>query len=167
MIARAIILLVALGCTGGLFARRARLLARMNRLGTPIRRSGDTGRRLAREGSEVLGQRKLFQRLVPGAMHALIFWGFLVLLTTIVEAMGQLVRPGFALPLIGHARWLGLAQDVFAAGVFVGICIALWIRLVQRPERFVGSHTREAFTILGLITWIIVTLFLLKGARIA
>jgi Fe-S oxidoreductase len=139
----------------------------MNRLGRPIDRSGETGRRAAREGSEVLGQRKLFQRLVPGAMHALIFWGFLVLLTTIIEAMGQLVRPSFALPFIGNARWLGLAQDVFAAGVLVGICIALWIRLVQRPERFVGSHTREAFTILGLITWIIVTLFFLKGARIA
>ena len=139
----------------------------MNRLGRPIERSGDTGRRVAREGTEVLGQRKLFQRLGPGTMHALIFWGFLVLLTTIVEAMGQMVGPWFVLPLVGHARWLGLGQDVFAAGVLVGIGTAAWIRLIQRPERFVGSHTREAFTILGLIMWIILTLFLLKGARIA
>ena len=139
----------------------------MNRLGRPIDRSGDTGRRVAREGTEVLGQRKLFQRLGPGAMHALIFWGFLVLLTTILEAMGQMVSPSFVLPLVGHARWLGLGQDVFAAGVLIGIGAAAWIRLVQRPERFVGSHTREAFTILGLIMWIILTLFLLKGARIA
>ncbi|MEA2579577.1 MAG: hypothetical protein QOE83_469 [Actinomycetota bacterium] len=122
---------------------------------------------MAREGAEVLGQRKLFQRLVPGTMHALIFWGFLILLTTIIEAMGQMVSPTFALPLIGQAQWLGLLQDIFASGVLVGICLAAWIRLVQRPERFVGSHTREAFTILSLITWIILTLFMLKGARIA
>jgi Fe-S oxidoreductase len=167
VIGRAIILFVSLGCAGGLFARRARLLVRMNRLGRPVDRSGDTGRRMAREGAEVLGQRKLFQRLVPGTMHALIFWGFLILLTTIIEAMGQMVSPTFALPLIGQAQWLGLLQDIFASGVLVGICLAAWIRLVQRPERFVGSHTREAFTILSLITWIILTLFMLKGARIA
>ena len=34
----------------------------------------------------VLGQRKLLQRLVPGLMHAFIFWGFLVLFPTIVLA---------------------------------------------------------------------------------
>ncbi len=139
----------------------------MNRLGRPIDRSGDAGRRITREGAEVLGQRKLFQRAGPGIMHALIFWGFLVLMTTIAEAMGQAVSPTFVLPLIGQARWLGLGQDVFAAGVLAGISAAAWIRLVQRPERFVGSHTREALTILGLILWIIVTLFGLKGARIA
>jgi Fe-S oxidoreductase len=167
VIARAFILVASVAGAGGLFARRTRLLVRMNRLGRPIDRSGDAGRRVAREGAEVLGQRKLFQRLVPGTMHALIFWGFLVLLTTIIEAMGQAVSPTFALPLVGQAHWLGLIQDVFAAGVLVGVGLAAWIRLMQRPERFVGSHTREAFTILGLIIWIILTLFLLKGARIA
>ena len=35
----------------------------------------------------MLGQKKLLQRLVPGVMHALIFWGFLVLFPTIVMAM--------------------------------------------------------------------------------
>ena len=115
----------------------------------------------------MLGQRKLFQRALPGVMHACIFWGFLVLLTTIVEALGQAIDPGFALPLIGHAGWLGLLQDVFAALVLAGIGIAVWIRVVQRPERFVGSHRLDAFRILGLITWIILTLFLLRGARIA
>ena len=39
--------------------------------------------------------------------------------------------------------------------------------MVQRPERFVGVAPADAFRILGLITWIILTLFLLRGARIA
>jgi Fe-S oxidoreductase len=162
----AFLVLIALAA-GGLFARRARLLVRLNRLGRPVDRSGDVGTRVAREGTQVLGQRKLFQRAVPGLMHAFIFWGFLVLLTTILEAMGQAIDPQFALPWIGRAGWLGLVQNVFGVLVLVGIAMALWIRLVQRPERFIGSHTREAYRILGWIALIIITLFLADGLRIA
>ena len=167
MVPQAVVLVVVLLAAGSLFARRSLLLVRLNRLGRPVERSGDLARRLQREGSQVLGQRKLFQRPLPGLMHALIFWGFLVLLTTVLEAMGQAIDPDFALPLIGRAGWLGLVQDVFAFLVLVGIAIALWIRLVQRPERFVGSHTRDAYRILAWITLIVLTLFLADGLRIA
>ena len=88
MLARAALLALMVAVAGGLAARRARLLTRLVRLGRPVDRRGDLPRRVAREGTEVLGQRKLFQRFVPGLMHALIFWGFLVLLTTIVEVDG-------------------------------------------------------------------------------
>jgi Fe-S oxidoreductase len=167
VIVRAVVLVLLLAAAGGLFARRTRLLARIVRLGRPVDRSGDVPVRLAREGTQVLGQRKLFQRLLPGFMHACIFWGFLVLLTTIVEALGQAVDPDFALPWIGHAGALGLVQDVFAGLVLVGLAIAVGIRVVQRPERFVGSHRLDAYRILGLIFWIIATLLLYQGARIA
>jgi Fe-S oxidoreductase len=167
MVARAVILLLALAISAGLFGRRAGLLTRLARLGRPIDRSGDVGHRLTRETAQVLGQRKLFQRALPGLMHAFIFWGFLILLTTIVEAFGQAVKPDFALPWIGRTGWLGLVQDVFGGLVLAGVTIAIWIRVVQRPDRFVGSHQVDAFRILGLITWIILTLFLLRGARIA
>ncbi len=167
MVLRGALLTAIALLAGGLFARRARLLARLNALGRSVDRSGDLPRRIAREGSHVLAQRKLFQRFVPGLMHALIFWGFLVLLTTIAEAMGQVVDPDFALPWIGRSAWLGLVQDVFGVLVLVGVAIALWIRSVQRPERFVGSHARDAYRILGWITWIILTLFLANAMRIA
>jgi Fe-S oxidoreductase len=167
MVARAVVLLAAVALAVGLAARRGRLLTRLVRLGRPTDRRGDLPVRLAREGTEVLGQRKLFQRFLPGLMHALIFWGFLILLTTILEVAGQLIDPAFELPVVGGTRWLGLIQDVFAAGVLVGLTIAVGIRLGQRPERFVGSHRREAYRILGLIFWIVVTLFVARGARIA
>ncbi|MGH2596326.1 MAG: (Fe-S)-binding protein [Actinomycetota bacterium] len=167
MFVRGTILILALALTSGMFVRRTRLLIRLVNLGRLVDRSGDVGRRAARETGQVLGQRKLFQRTLPGFMHAFIFWGFLILLTTIVEALGQAIDPGSSLPFVGHAGWLGLAQDVFAGLVLVGIAIAVWIRVAQRPERFVGSHRLEAFRILGLITWIILTLFLLRGARVA
>jgi len=167
VLARAGVLVLLLLLAGGLAARRARLLTRLVRLGRPVQRRGDLPRRVAREGAEVLGQRKLFQRALPGLMHALIFWGFLVLLTTIVEVIGQLIDPAWEIPLVGGSAWLGLVQDVFAFGVLVGLSIAVWIRVVKRPERFVGSHHLEAYRILGLIFWIVLTLFLARGARIA
>jgi Fe-S oxidoreductase len=167
MFARAALLTAMVVVAAGLAGRRARLLTRLVRLGRPVERRGDVPERVVREGVRVLGQRKLFQRFVPGLMHALIFWGFLILLTTIVEVAGQVIDPTFELPGIGGTAWLGLLQDVFAAGVLVGIAIALAIRLFDRPERFVGSHRHEAYRILGLIFWIIVTLFLGRAARIA
>jgi Fe-S oxidoreductase len=167
MLLRGTAVVVLLVLAGGLFARRALLLYRLNRLGRPIERRGDVGRRVARETSHVLGQRKLLQRVLPGFMHAFIFWGFLILLTTIAEALGQAIDADFALPLAGHSPWLGLLQDLFAVLVVVGLGMAVWIRAGQRPERFVGSHALDAYRILGLIFWIIVTLFLMRGARIA
>jgi Fe-S oxidoreductase len=164
---RAAILGVLVLIAGGLTARRASFLTKLVRQGRPAHRTDDLGTRVAREGSHVLAQRKLFQRFVPGLMHALIFWGFLVLLTTIVEVAGQIVDPAFEIPVIGGTPWLGLVQDVFAFGVLVGLAIAVSIRVGAKPERFVGSHRLEAYRILALIFWIIVTLFLSRGARIA
>ncbi|MFM7718622.1 MAG: 4Fe-4S dicluster domain-containing protein, partial [Actinomycetota bacterium] len=161
------LLLALLALAAGLAGRRARLLSALVRLGRPVDRSGDLGKRLRREGAEVLGQRKLLQRLVPGAAHALIFWGFLALLTTILEVMGQVIDPAFELPLVGGSRWLGLLQDLAAAGVLVGLAVALAIRVLQRPERFIGSHRLEAYRILGLIFWVVATLFAGRGLRIA
>jgi Fe-S oxidoreductase len=167
VVARAVIVLVILALAGSLFLRRMSFLFRLVRLGRPVDRSGDLRTRVAREGSHVLAQKKLLQRFVPGLMHVLIFWGFLALLVTIVEALGQAVSPSFAIPWIGHAGWLGWIEDLFAAGVLVGLSIAVWIRIGVRPERFVGSHTVEAYRILGLIFWIIVTLFGLRATRVA
>ena len=50
-------------------------------------RASDLPTRVRNEATIVLGQRKLLQRLVPGLMHAFIFWGFLVLFPTIIMAI--------------------------------------------------------------------------------
>ena len=72
--------------SGWLFGRRALFLTRLVRAGKPVDRRGDVAGRVKNEAEIVLGQRKLLQRLVPGLMHAFIFWGFLVLFPTIVMA---------------------------------------------------------------------------------
>jgi Fe-S oxidoreductase len=161
------VLFVMFVAVGIVVVRRGRLLVRLVRAARPVDRTRDTGARIEREIVQVLGQRKLFQKPLAGLMHACIFWGFIVLLTTIVEAIGQLADETFAIPLIGRSAWLGLVQDVFAGLVLVGLGIAVYVRKVQRPARFDGSHMEQADRILVWIAGIIVTLFGANGARIA
>jgi Fe-S oxidoreductase len=160
-------LALALAVAGGIFARRAYQLYRFVRLGRPVKRLDDIPTRVGREATVVLGQRKLLQRAGPGLMHAFIFWGFLVLLTTIAEAIGSVFQPAFAIPLIGRSAWLGFTQDLFAVLVVIGVALALYFRKIQRPERFIGSHLEEADFILVMILGIMLTLVLQGGARIA
>ena len=150
-----------------LFLARGRQRARLVRAARPGGRTDDTAARTTRELSHVLGQRKLFQKAVPGLMHAFIFWGFLVLLPTIVEAMLAVIDPDWTLPILGHAAWFAVMVDVFAVLVLVGVGTAFWIRKVQRPDRFRGSHLGEADRILLAITAIVVTLLLWNASRIA
>ncbi|HEX9891086.1 MAG TPA: (Fe-S)-binding protein [Actinomycetota bacterium] len=164
---RILILLFLLGTAGGLFTLRAWTLFRVVRLGQPVKRTDDFPKRVQNEAVITLGQKKLLQRLGPGLMHAFIFWGFLVLLTTIVEALGEVIDPDFAIPFIGRTGWLGLVQDVFAGLVLVGIGMALYFRKVRQDERFKGSHLEEADFILLMIVGIIFTLVFLNAAKIA
>ena len=157
-----------LAMAGGLFLQRTYLLYRLVRLGRPERRLEDLPKRVELEATVVLGQRKLLQRLGPGLMHAFIFWGFIVLLTTIVEALGEIVfGPRFAIPFIGRAGWLGLGQDVLAVLVIVGVEMAIFFRKFRRDERFKGSHLEEADFILLMILAVILTLIGLNAVKIA
>src|SRR3989337_2443805 len=153
-----IVFLALLAVAGGLFLQRAYLLFRLVRRGRPINRRDDLPRRAEQEAVVVLGQKKLLQRLGPGLMHAFIFWGFLVLFTTIIEAFGQAVDPHFAIPFVGRSGWLGLVQDVFTLLVIVGVEIAGYFGKARRDERFIGSHLDEADFILLMIMGVALTL---------
>jgi hypothetical protein len=51
---------------------------------------GHPGIDVKTEAVEVIGQRKLLKWTVPGVAHALTFWGFTVVLLTIIESYGDL-----------------------------------------------------------------------------
>jgi len=163
----AVVLATALVISGFLFGRRALLLFRLVLAGKPAARFGDVPARAKAEAVVVVGQSKLLQRLLPGLMHAAIFWGFLVLFPTIVIATIGAVDPHATLPWLGAQGWYALLVDVFALLVLLGVITAFVIRKVQRPKRFVGSHIGEADLILAMIAGIVVTLFVWHASQIA
>jgi Fe-S oxidoreductase len=137
------------------------------RAAKPTERFDDIPRRVKNEATIVLGQKKLLQRLLPGVMHALIFWGFLVLFPTIVMAMIAAVNREWSLPWLGSQGWFMALVDVFILCVLAGIALAVWIRKILRPARFDGSHLGEADLILGMIALVVLTLLGWHAARIA
>ncbi len=152
-------------------------LYRLGRSGQPAPERIDALRRHPGRGAEtqvteVIGQRKLLKWSVPGAAHAFIFWGFIVLLLTIIEAYGDLFSKHFAIPLIGTWAWVGFLEDLFAVAVLAGISTFAVIRLRSDPKRegrlsrFFGSHTGAAWLVLLGIFLVIATLLIYRGAQI-
>jgi Fe-S oxidoreductase len=130
------------------------------------------GREAETQLTEVIGQRKLLKWSVPGAAHAATFWGFIVLLLTIIESYGALFSRTFSLPWIGHWAFIGFIEDLFAVAVLGGIITFTVIRLRNDPDkegrksRFFGSHTSAAWLVLGMIFLVVATLLLYRGAQI-
>jgi len=130
------------------------------------------GRDIESQATEVIGQRKLLKWTVPGAAHAATFWGFIVLILTIIESYGDLFSRTFAIPGIGRWAFIGFIEDLFSVGVLAGLFTFTVIRIRNDPHRegrgsrFFGSHTRAAWIVLGMIFLVIATLLLYRGAQI-
>ena len=135
-------------------------------------RTQGAGARLRAELTEVLGQRKLLAWSVPGIAHFLTMWGFIILNLTILEAYGALFNKTFFIPIVGREPALGFLEDFFAIAVLIGLGTFTVIRLKNAPEklkarsRFYGSHTGPAWLILFMISMVIVTLLIYRGAQI-
>jgi len=159
--------LLVLAVFVGLFLRRASYLFRLVLAGRASPgRTDDLPARGRREIVGVLGQSKLFLRPIPGAMHLLLFWGFLVLLPTILAAFLGAMNRDWSIPWLGEQGWFALMVDLFGLGVLVGVTIPFAIRLGQRPIRFVGSYLQVAYNILLFEAGITISLFIWHGAEI-
>jgi Fe-S oxidoreductase len=155
-------------------ARRSLFLNNLVRSGQPaVGRTGQLGRRAEAEATEVLGQKKLLQWVVPGVAHVFAFWGFLVLGITVLEAFVEVYIPGFWFPVIGTWAPVLFLIDLFIILVFVGIVIFAIIRLANNPvkdgrsSRFFGSHLGPAWIVLLMIFNVLWTLLLYRGAKVA
>ena len=159
----------------GVAAYRALWLTRLVWAGRPIppERVPAIPGALRAQATDVFAQRKLFKRPLSGWAHAITFWAFVVLLLTIIEAYGSLFQRDFAIPLIGHSAALGLIEDTFATGVLAALAVFAVIRVrvsprrLDRKSRFYGSHTDQAWLVLGMIFLVIATLLLYRGAQLA
>ncbi|MCX7878247.1 MAG: heterodisulfide reductase-related iron-sulfur binding cluster [Ignavibacteria bacterium] len=125
--------------------------------------------RFSRPGERILkvlkigiAQSKIFRDPYSGLMHALIFWGFLVLGSAVTEAFIQGFFPSFSLGILGSiSRIIFASQDIFGILVILSVIYALVRRLIIRPKRLLGDgHTNsDAVFILCMIMSVMLTMF--------
>ena len=103
----------------------------------------------------VAAQYRLFRFRYSGLAHFFIFWGFLTLSLTILQAILEgllaFANPHFVLPWIGTFGPLALLQDLFAVFVVIAVGYGLVMRLAVNPERYKGSHKSQGVMVLLFI----------------
>jgi Fe-S oxidoreductase len=160
-----ILLLAVMLAAAYLFLRRAGQLYRYMRLGRPEDRFGDSAERTKRFLTFVLGQQRLFREPRAGLMHAVIFWGFLIITLSTVELLGRGFSDRFHIPFASSHAWFLLSVEFFQIGVLLAVAYAFYRRLVSRPGRLLFSG--EALAILGLIAGLMITSLLAGAFRLA
>src|ERR1700722_3306730 len=97
----AFIIIVALA-SGFFFYNASRLISYL-RIGGPADRTNAPGVRVENLLRIGIGQSKIMRDPVAGAMHAAVFWGFIVLTAGTVELMVQGIVPSFSYaPILGR-----------------------------------------------------------------
>jgi Fe-S oxidoreductase len=153
----------------GIVASRARLLlaarpaARLDRVPERIRRTVVYG----------LGQKKFLAGEQPsGIMHALVFWGFVVLILQVVTLYGRAFDAGWDMPGFGANDPLGppffIARDLLEAVVIVGVVYMLYRRVVLHTPRLFGigraeQRYRDAAHWEGVLILVFILLIMLGG----
>ena len=161
------VLLAALGY----FAFSVRKLIRGLQIGRKENRFDNIPARLKNVLVIAFGQSKLLREPLAGLMHFFIFWGFVVLLSAVLEAILEGLLPGFTLAALGPL-YPPLAALQEAIGILVIVaCLAALIRwYIVPPKRYFGpeitGHVRgDATLILSLILVIVVSMFGTNATR--
>ncbi|MBX2991154.1 MAG: (Fe-S)-binding protein [Bacteroidetes bacterium] len=157
-----ILFAIVLAAALGFFANNVNRLIRYLRLGKPENRFDNVGRRITNVLKIALGQTKLLREPFAGLLHALIFWGFVVLLSAVIESIIEGLTPGGSLaflgPLYPPLTWF---QDLFGAFVVVAVVVSLGRRLFAPPKRLqVSGHSKwDAIFVLAMILMVMITMF--------
>ncbi|HET9052157.1 MAG TPA: (Fe-S)-binding protein [Candidatus Dormibacteraeota bacterium] len=163
-----IALVVLLGGAATLTGRRwSRLYALLRRAQRPDDRFGEWRERMRSLLVYVLAQARMLRWPYSGVLHVFIFWGFLVLMTAIAEAIVEAAWLGFHMDDVPLGGPIALLQDLFFVLVLTGVVMALFNRLVVRPTRFRGSHTGDAVLILCWIATLVTFMELDYASKIA
>lgn len=117
-----------------------------------------------------IGQKRLVGRKkerAAGIMHALIFWGFCILIIRSLTLYGEGFVKGYQLPFLGDEFLLGYLyialKDIMEGIVLLMVIYAIFRRAVLKPERL--HNTWEAYFVLGMIGVLMISDLLLDGAR--
>lgn len=116
------------------------------------------------------GQSKILREPVAGTIHFLIFWGFMLFLFAVLEAIIQGFYSPFTLAFAGpFYSVVTIVQDLFGLLVMAAVLSALYRRFVVKVKRLdVGKGgALDAAFILFLILMVVVSMFGQNAAHIA
>jgi hypothetical protein len=144
--AKQIIFTITLLVTLGVFGYTVRRLIKFfsfTRAAFPVK---DLGKRLGVTLEVAFGQTKIFRRPVIGFFHALVFWGFCVILFGSLEmVIDGLFGTDRVLQFLGPVYSFIMASgDIFALIVAIMILIFLSRRLFFHIKRFEGAEMTKA-----------------------
>ncbi len=151
------------------FAYRINRRVRLWRMGKPEKLKLDQlGERISKVFAEVLSHWRLFEKTYAGTMHFFLFWGFIVLAvgTTLIFVQMDITLPLASYTFLqgGFYLWFSFLLDLFGALAIAGVLLALFRRMLYRPQ---WLDTRgDDYFILGLILTILLTGFGVEGLRI-
>jgi len=143
-------------------------------MGKPEMRLDNMNERVKTVLREIFLQEKVLKDRFPGIMHALIFFGFFVLIFGAAFDAGQhhVTEPLFSWTFLKGNFYLGFSflMDLFGLAVLAGVIIALDRRFVTKPDRlgYKGEveNTPDDVIVLLLIGSIIITGFIVEALRI-
>ena len=170
MTTKNIVFLIVLIAAFAIFAASVRRLISYLKIGQPENRFDDPWTRIKRTLLVALAQSKILREPLAGIMHALIFWGFLVLLTAVLESIGEGLIPGFSFRFLGGLYGvLAFKQELFCGLVILSVLVALYRRYVIRPKRLeIEGHSHgDASLILLMIFFIMVSMLGQNAVRIS
>ena len=141
----------------------ARPAARLDRIPKRIKRMVVYG----------LGQKKFLVGEQPsGIAHAVVFWGFVVLLLQVITLFGRAFDAGWSIPGFAADEPLGppffIARDLLEACVIVAVTYMLYRRLVLHVPRLFGlgraeQRYREAPHWEGILILVLILLIVVGG----
>ncbi|MGA9117222.1 MAG: (Fe-S)-binding protein [Bacteroidota bacterium] len=165
-----ILFALTLAAALALFARNTRRL--LERLGTG-RKENRWDRPFLRALTVLrvaFGQTKLLREPLAGLLHALIFWGFVVLLSSVLESVGEGFREGFSFSFLGPLYPpLAFLQELTGALVAGAVLVSLVRRIAFSPPRLSveGRARADAVAVLVMIFVVMLTMFGQNAARAA
>lgn len=114
------------------------------------------------------GQSKILRDKTAGPIHAMIFWGFLVLLFAATEMVLEGLSPAWSLNFLGPVYSAVTAlTDIFCLLIILGTVMSLWRRYVTKVRRIqVESEKFEAGLILVTIFTIVTALLIQNALRV-
>ena len=133
-------------------------------LGAADKRFDSWGKRLKETLTVWLGQRKVLEDKVAGTMHVLMFWGFLMLSSDMLDLATANRFSEHVLPESLNGIWNGMVELGYTSAL-IGCFLALNRRVLFTPEKLKGKSQLEGNVILLLIMTICTTSYIVEAGE--